>query len=154
MDEIIHDLTPYGYAPVALEKDQEPITLNDTSYTTHEGEQVIFDDVVYGSDVIADIIVNSNDENVKAELIDRASEKIPANYIRTIANETPITRRIMLLKRKTISRDTKKIVKIIIDNPISMVVSPDDIADMSIRGDDPIDMTIKHDEVEIFVPKK
>ena len=75
--------------------------------------------------------------------VTREVEKVmPGNVLRDIAtSEKYYNRRMEILKRKTISRNSKKIIKIIMENNF----------DMRIQEDETFDMSIKHDEIEEYI---
>lgn len=182
MDEIIHDLTPYGYKPISnsdaglayntyygLNKQMYVKTFD--GYTMHKQQTGMYDnvtcvdvddisylngngDIVYAEDIIADVVLNSNESINGIKLITEVSKYVGSDTIRKIANENFLyNRKLLLIKRRTITRHTKKIMRIIFENKVDMTVKADDVVDMSIKEDIIQNTGIVKDEIETFIPK-
>ena len=155
LDEVVHDLTPYGYEELdtsnmetystgvyELDHKKKYVDTRRVSsrgaYCVSNGEEI---EVVYSHDIMADIILNNNTEE-SSRLTTEVNSRIKKDVIREISNYTSVyERRISLLKRKTITRAHKKIIRIIAENKV----------DMTIKKDAPIDMSIKEDEIKNFI---
>lgn len=156
LDEVVHDLTPYGYDELdtstmetystgihELDNKKKYINTKHVPQVDDAGCKTSSNElgIVYSHDIMADIILNSNTEE-SSRLTTEVNNKIKKDVIREISNYAGVTeRRISLLKRKTITRAYKKIVRIITENKV----------DMTIKEDAPIDMTIKEDEIKDFI---
>lgn len=162
LDEIVHDLTPYGYEDITKKISDNPSITNvyvktnigsDYTATTinedvNESNYNVVNvdskyELAYTNDVIADIVINHGDKPEAKVLSKKINELLPTECLRKITRESVIDRRLAILKRKTVTRHTKRIIQIIIENKI----------DMSIKTDVKPDMTVKSDEMERFVLK-
>lgn len=150
IDEIIYDLTPYGYKPIGNvnsgsnnEQHNKHTYVRIENYSNADIDKYICNDlqVVYSHEVVADIMLNRHDK-ISRDVTREVEKVMPGNVLRDIAtSEKYYNRRMEILKRKTISRNSKKIIKIIMENNF----------DMRIQEDETFDMSIKHDEIEEYI---
>lgn len=152
LDEIISDLTPYGYRelePTSIEayaigvdeldnkkkyartsmmSTPVPMSMNDTA--SDNGE------IIYSHDVLAGIVLNG-DKPTSARIVAEVDDKIGKSIMSEFyLKERKLKRRALLLSRKTIVRASKKIAKAIVENIVDMSVKKDDVGNFikSIRG--------------------
>lgn len=151
LDEIVSDLTPYGYEELdtsamdvyptgmyELDSKKKYVSTMSVSPFSMCCDEV---EVVYSHDIMADIILNSNTYE-SSKLTTEVNERLKSDLMREIAGrEIAGDRRAALLKRKTITRAYKKIIRIIAENKV----------DMSIKEDEVVDISIKEDEIKNFI---
>lgn len=85
------------------------------------------DEVIYSHDVVADIMLNGRDETAQ-RLKKEVFKVMPDDIIRNMAmSEKYYSRRVEILRRKTIAKSSRKIIKIVLENSFDMSVKHDDI---------------------------
>ena len=140
LEEIIYDLESYGYKPLVgydveltgiseLDNKAKYVSINsDIATGVVEGnEPESYDgvDVFYSHDIIADIMLNSHTSEA-AILSEKVQNTIPKAMLSRIYNPRSYNKRLRMLRRKNTTRAYRKIVKIVISEPVDMSLVKDD----------------------------